>query len=385
MTQIARRPGRIAAALWLALALASAIPAAAQTAHRVEILHEGLDRPWSLAFLPGTDRLLISGRGGALWLWDAQGMEPIAGAPRVSDAGQGGLLDVAPDPDFAGNGRVWLSWAGAGPGGASTHLGHARLDPGAGRLTGLETVFVAQPFINSPAHFGARIVFADGHLFLGLGDRAQKDFGPHHVAQRLDTENGSVIRLTLDGQVPADNPFAGHPAPAIWSYGHRNIQAMAVHPATGAVWLAEHGENGGDEINLLARGANYGWPLAAEGVTYQDEASFAPPHRPGDGFTAPVWHAPAGREAPYPPSGMAFYQGEAFPDWQGMMLLGNLGQRYLGLFALSGAAGAERAEPAGRLLEDRDWRIRDVAVGPDGFVYVISDGEDGVLARIVPQ
>lgn len=365
----------------LAFALALAAPVAAQPAHRVEILHQGLDRPWALAFLPGGDDLAITGRGGDLWLWRAGRLEAVSGLPRVTDAGQGGLLDIAPDPDFARNRRVWLAWAGAGQGGASTHLGHARLDEGAGRLADLETVFVAQPFMNSPAHFGARIVFAEGHLFLGLGDRAQKDFGPHHVSQRLDTENGSVIRLALDGTVPADNPFAGGPAPAIWSHGHRNIQAMALHPETGAIWLAEHGENGGDEINLLRRGGNYGWPLAAHGVTYQGGEVFAPPHRAGDGFVAPAWHSPAGRGAPYPPSGMAFYAGDAFPDWRGLMLLGNLGQQHLGLFAVTG----EAVEPAGRLLEDQGWRIRDVAVGPDGFVYVISDGEDGVLARIVPE
>lgn len=368
----------------LAAVLAAALAAAAQAqpAHRVEVLHEGLDRPWALEFLP-QGGIAITGRGGDLWLWQEGALRPVSGLPQVTDEGQGGLLDLALDPDFAANGRVWLAWAGRGEGGASTHLGRARLDLEAGALQGLETVFAARPFINSPAHFGARIVFADGHLFLSLGDRAQKDFGPQHIAQRLDSENGSVIRLTLDGQIPADNPFAGQSgaAGAIWSHGHRNIQAMAVHPGTGAIWVGEHGENGGDEINVLGRGGNYGWPLAAHGVTYQEGEPFAPPHRVGDGFVAPAWHSPPGREAPFPPSGMAFYQGEAFPDWQGMLLMGNLGAEYLGLFTVTGS----RAEPAGRLLEDRGWRIRDVAVGPDGFVYLLSDGEAGVLARIVPE
>jgi len=375
-----------------ALALAGGHAAAdpGPTAHRVEVLHSGLDRPWALAFLPGGEAALITGRGGRLWHWQAEGnrLIPLSGVPQVDDRGQGGLLDVAVDPGFADNGRIWLAWAGAVPGArrgeTATHLGHARLNMDAGRIEGLEAVFAAAPAMNSPAHFGARIVFHDGHLYLGLGDRAQKDFGPDHVAQRLDSENGAVVRLRLDGSVPDDNPFVGTRGarPAIWSYGHRNIQAMAVHPDSGAIWAAEHGENGGDEINILTRGGNHGWPLAAHGTTYRGGMTFAPPHQPGDGFVAPVWHSPPGRAAPFPPSGMAFYTGAAFESWQGDLLLGNLGQRYLGRFVIEG----ETPVLAERLLDGQGWRIRDVAVGPaDGFVYVLSDGEGAVLARLVPE
>ena len=156
--------------------------------------------------------------------------------------------------------------------------------------------------------FGSRIAFADDHVFAGFGDRGFKNFGPDHIAQDLSSENGSVIRLTLDGEIPADNPFVAQQgaAGAIWSYGHRNIQGMAVHPDTGALWVAEHGEAGGDEVNIIERGGNYGWPLASHGVTYRGGDEFAPPHQPGDGFVAPVFHWPAGRDNHNPPSGMAF-------------------------------------------------------------------------------
>lgn len=375
---------RMLPALAAALGLSGA--ASAQSGYSVEILHEGLDRPWALEFLPGGEDIVITGRGGALWLHEGEsgGLRSLSGTPSVATDGQGGLLDIAAAPDFAESRHVWLTWSGAGEGGATTHLGRARLgDEG---LEGLETVFTVSPFMNSPAHFGSRIVFHEGDMYVGLGDRSQKDFGPEHISQRLDSENGTVIRLTADGGIPGDNPFVDTEGAqdAIWSYGHRNIQAMAVQPGTGALWVAEHGENGGDEINVVERGSNYGWPLAAHGVTYSGGEVFAPPHREGDGFIAPVWHAPAGREAPYPPSGMAFYEGDAFPDWEGHMLLGNLGQEYLGLFAVSGETGGEQVELVDRLLADQGWRIRDVAVGPDGYVYVISDGENGRLVRLVP-
>ena len=374
------------AAVSLAALTAAAIgtAAAAERPYQVDVLAEGLQRPWAMAFLPGTEELLITGRAGHLWHW-REGNEPtsLSGLPEVDSTGQGGLLDVAIDPSFDENARIWLSWVGRVEGGSTTHLGHARLDLEAGEITDLQTVFAAGPGMQSSGHFGARIVFADGHVFMGLGDRNQKDFGPQHIAQRLDSENGAVIRLTLEGEIPQDNPFVGTEgaAPAVWSYGHRNIQAMAVHPETGAVWLAEHGEAGGDEVNIVQRGGNFGWPLASFGVTYRGAQEFAPPHQEGDGFIAPVYHWPAGRTDHFPPSGMAFYQGDAFADWQGHMLIGNLFHQYLGLFQVDG----EQVSSPMRLLEGRGWRIRDVAVGAhDGLIYVLQDGDDAVLARLSP-
>ena len=374
-------------AVALGCSQAISLPAQAQDEYSVEILAEGLESPWGMSFLPDSNDIIMTGRQGQVMLYDAGSGEvrQVSGAPQVDARRQGGLLDIAPSPDFAETRAVYMTWsAGTGGGDTTTVLGRALLDRDGGSLTDLEVLHRVTPALDSQGHYGSRIVFADGHVFVGLGDRNQKNFGPDHFSQDLSSENGSVIRLTMDGQIPGDNPFAGQhgAAGAIWSYGHRNIQAMAVHPDTGEIWLAEHGEAGGDEINVVQRGGNYGWPLAAFGVDYRTGEQFADPHQPGDGFIAPVFHWPPGRSDHFPPSGMAWYDGDAFPQWQGHLLVGNLFHRYLGLFAVD---GHEVSAPV-RLLENRDWRIRDVAVGPDdGYIYVIVDADDAPLLRLVPS
>ncbi len=375
--------------LWIILpsfaALLLAACAKPTYGYTVEVLAERLDRPWGMAFLPDRGDLIITLRGGQVVLWDAEnGITEISGAPRVVSQGQGGLLDVAVGPDFAERGVVYLTWVDRVEGGTTTHVGRARLDRAAGALTDLEVLHAVSPGMAGGGHFGSRIVFSDGHLFAGFGDRNSKEFSADHISQDLSSENGSGIRLTLDGEIPADNPFVGRDgaAGALWSYGHRNIQAMTVHPETGALWLAEHGEAGGDEVNVVERGGNFGWPLASFGVNYRDGSRFAPPHQPDDGFVAPVHHWPAGRTAHFPPSGMVFYTGEAFPDWRGHLMIGNLYHRYLGLFAESEGGLRE----VGRLLEGENLRIRDVAIGPDdGFVYVLADGPGAPLLRLTPE
>ena len=367
-----------------ALALIAAGPLMAAD-YEVETLAEGLDSPWAMAFLPGTDAMVITGRKGELMLWDAASgeMSDIDGVPEVHSGGQGGLLDILPGPDFTDTGEVFLTWAGTVEGGTTTHLGRGRLNLDEGALEDLEVLLRVSPGVDSEAHYGSRLAIRDGYLFMGTGDRNFKDFGPDHIAQDLSSENGAVLRLNLDGSVPDDNPFVevDGAAPAIWSYGHRNIQAMAVHPDTGELWLAEHGEAGGDEVNIVERGGNYGWPLAAFGVDYRTGEQFAEPHQPGDGFVAPAYHWPPGRDAHFPPSGMAWVTGDAFPDWEGYMLVGNLYHEYLGLFEVD---GHDVSEPE-RLLEGQGWRIRDVEIGPDdGFIYVLVDGEDVPLLRLVP-
>lgn len=374
--------------LWILLpamaALFLGVPAKSDRAYSVETLAEGLERPWGMAFLPDRGDLIITLRGGGMVLWSAEhGVTEIEGAPRVVSQGQGGLLDVAVGPDYADRGVVYLAWVDRVEGGTTTHVGRARLDRAAGALTDLEVLHVVTPGMPGGGHFGSRIVFHDGFLYAGFGDRNSKDFTANHISQDLGSENGSVIRLTLDGEIPADNPFVDQEgaAGAIWSYGHRNIQAMTVHPETGAIWLAEHGESGGDEVNIVQRGGNFGWPLASFGVNYRDGSRFSPPHQPGDGFIAPAHHWPAGRTEHFPPSGMAFYTGEAFADWQGHLMIGNLYHRYLGLFSESDGELVEVA----RLLDGEGLRIRDVAVGPeDGFIYVLADGPGAPLLRLVP-
>ena len=353
--------------------------------YEVEILAEGLDRPWGMAFLPGSQDILITGRGGTLMLWQAEdgAIVEIGGAPDVDSRGQGGLLDIEPAPDFADTGHVFLTWAGRVEGGSTTQLGRARLDRDAGLLEDVVVLFRVSPGLGNAGHYGSRIAIHDDHIFVSTGDRNFKDFGPDHIAQDLSSENGAVVRLRLDGSVPDDNPFVDTEgaAPGIWSYGHRNIQALAARPGTDELWLAEHGESGGDEVNIVQRGGNFGWPLAHFGVDYRTGEPFANPPSDDDGFVSPVFAWGPGRDDNFPPSGMAWVSGEAFPDWEGHLLIGNLRHRYLGLFEVT---GQEVSEPT-RLLEDRGWRIRDVAIGPDdGFIYVIADGEDAPLLRLRP-
>jgi glucose/arabinose dehydrogenase len=377
---------RLSTTALISLAAAGlAMPAQAGNGYSIETLAEGLDRPWGMAFLPDQNDIILTLRGGEVVLWNMDdGVVPITGAPDVVSEGQGGLLDVAVGPNFDSDGWVYMSWVAPVEGGTSTHIGRAQLDRDALALTDLEVLHIVQPGIDSGAHFGSRIVFQDGYLFAGFGDRGSKDFSDSHISQDLSSENGAVIRLTLDGDIPEDNPFVDEEgaAGAIWSYGHRNIQAMTIHPDTGAIWLAEHGEAGGDEVNIVERGANFGWPLASEGVTYSGGEQFAEPHRPDDGFVAPIHAWPAGRDNHNPPSGMVFYEGDAFEDWQGHLLIGNLYHRYLGLWAEEGDGLSEVA----RLLDGEDLRIRDVAIGPeDGFIYVLADGENVPLLRLTPD
>jgi quinoprotein glucose dehydrogenase len=386
------RPALVRAASVAALTLGLSVsPALAQQspAFEVERIADGLTSPWAIAFLPDGDRLLVTERTGALKLVTVDGgdVAEIAGVPEVVSEGQGGLLDIALHPDYPAEPYVYLTWSGADDEGrTATHVGRAALDLEAMTLGAVEVLFAAGPFFatsESSGHYGSRIAFADGHMFVGFGDRQFKNFGPDHIAQDLSSANGAIVRLNLDGSVPQDNPFVATEGaePAIFSYGHRNIQALTVHPESGALWVAEHGEAGGDEINVAVAGGNFGWPLAGYGVDYRTGAQFSQGHADVEGVTAPIFHWGPGRADNFPPSGMVFYDGAAFPEWQGRLLIGNLAHQYLGLFEVS---GEQVAEPE-RLLEDEGWRIRDVAVGPaDGFVYAIADGADAPLIRLVP-
>ena len=357
-----------------ALALLSAPLLAAP---RVEVLHEGLEHPWALAFLPNEQGLLISERGGRLRLFDAQGRlsEPLDGVPAVFAVGQGGLLDVVLSPGFDEDRLVYLSFAQAEDDKAATSVGRGRLSEDLRRLEDFEVIFRQAPALSTGHHFGSRLVFdRDGYLFIALGEHNQRP-----TAQHLDKLQGKVVRLHPDGRVPADNPFVGREdaRPEIWSYGHRNQQGAALNPWSGRLWTHEHGPRGGDEINIPEAGKNYGWPVITYGENYGGGAI-------GDGLTAkPGMEQPLHHWTPsIAPSGMAFLGSDRYGSaWQGNLFVGSLKFRYLARLELQGG----RVVREERLLPQLGQRVRDVRQGPDGLLYLLTDENDGQLLRVVPQ
>ena len=350
-------------------------PASAKFTPRVIL--ENLNFPWSMAWLPSGE-ILITERDGALRLLSADFKRlsgPISGLPdNITASGQGGLFDVAVHPNYEKNGWIYLAYAeqsrsGAG---AGTALIRARLREG--RLIDVQHLFRMQPASRGGRHFGGRIVFdRQGYLYLMLGDR-----GDEERAQRPNDHAGSVIRLHDDGRVPADNPFVsrGGGLPESFTRGNRNIQGAAIHPSTGELWTHEHGPQGGDEINIIRAGRNYGWPFITYGVNYVTGT------RIGEGTQKPGMEQPIHVWTPsIAPSGMAFYSGKIFPGWQGSLLVGALRGQSLVRLELKG----DRVVSEERLLVNQVGRIRDVRVGPDGFVYLLTDASDGRLIRLEPK
>jgi glucose/arabinose dehydrogenase len=345
--------------------------ASQQAAFELITVASGLEHPWGMAFLPD-ESILVTERAGRLRM--VQGgqlvLEPIAGVPPVYASGQGGLLDVALDPAFAANRVIYLSYAAEGDGGNSTRVARARL--GDGRLKDLEVIFTAEPLVRSSKHFGSRLAFdREGYLLITVGERGQGD-----RAQDLGDHNGTVIRLHPDRSVPADNPFVGTEGarPEIFSYGHRNAQGLAIHPETGVPWLHEHGARGGDEVNVVRPGVNYGWPVITYGIDYSGAPIGEGTHKEGMAQPIHYW-VPS-----IAPSGMAFYDGDAFPEWQGDLFVGALRSELLARLELDG----EQVVAEERLLEGAIGRIRDVEVGPDGYLYLLTDESDGGLYRLEP-
>jgi len=342
-------------------------------AFRVVTLAEGLDHPWSVAFLPDGGAL-ITERKGRLRLFREGRLarEPIAGVPPVYAANQGGLFDVLPHPDFARNRFVYLAYAARFEGGAHTRVMRFRLETDGRSLTQPHMIFDAKPKASGGRHFGGRMVFdRAGFLYITVGER-----GDMRRAQRLDDHSGSVIRLTADGRVPPDNPFVGRDGalPEIWSYGHRNPQGIALHPDTGAVWAHEHGARGGDEVNIVRGGRNYGWPVITHGIDYDGS-------KIGVGKAAPGMEQPLHYWVPsIAPSGMAFYRGDKFPDWKNSLFVGALRGEVLVRLQLDG----DKVVHEERLLKDRLGRIRDVRTGPDGYLYLTQDDSNGRLLRLEP-
>ncbi|ATF91885.1 PQQ-dependent sugar dehydrogenase [Cedecea neteri] len=343
----------------------------------VEVLQTDLSHPWALDFLPDNQGVLITLRGGELHLWQqGKGLSaPISGVPVVWAHGQGGLLDVVLAPDFTSSRRVWLSFAEGGPDNkAGTAVGYGTLSQDLKRLENFKVVFRQTPKLSTGNHFGGRIAFdGKGHVFIALGENNERA-----TAQDLDKLQGKVVRLNADGSVPQDNPFVGKQGvrPEIWSYGHRNPQGLAINPANGELWLNEHGPRGGDEINIPAAGKNYGWPLATWGINY---SGLKIPEAKGgevEGTEQPTHYWKVSPAI----SGMAFYQADTFPQWKGKLFIGALKEKNLIELTLDG----DKVTDEQRLLGDRKKRIRDVRVGPDGYLYVLTDESDGELLKISP-
>lgn len=335
-----------------------------------------LNKPWGMAFLPSGD-LLVTEKASTLRLVSLTGSisEPLAGVPAVVDSGQGGLLDVAIDPDFATNSWVYLSYSEADPNGgegSSTAVMRAKLTPTG--LTDGTVIFRAAPKYERAAHFGSRLVFSpEGHLFITLGDR----FSAKDDAQTLDTHHGKVVRIMPDGSIPADNPFVTTVGALaeIWSYGHRNVQGAAIHPATGELWTAEHGPKGGDEINIPAAGKNYGWPIATYGVNYDD--TIISPLTHVDGTEQPHYYWVPSIAI----SNMIFYTGDQFPAWHGDLLVAALKGSHVARLDLEG----ERVMHEETLFAgDIGQRVRDIEQGPDGYIYLLTDDRSGRLIQIKP-
>ncbi len=345
----------------------------------LSVVARGLAQPWGMDVFPN-GAVVLTEKPGRLRILDQEGnlSAPLGGVPPVADVGQGGLLDVTVDPAFANNRLLWLAYSEpASDGTNSTAVARARLSADGTTLEEVTVVFRQLPRYPGRLHFGARVAFAgDGTLFVTLGERFRDPW--REQAQDLRSHLGKVVRLQPDGTAPGDNPFMGRDdaLPELWSYGHRNVQGAAIHPETGKLWISEHGPRGGDELNVLKPGGNYGWPLVSHGVEYSGQP-VGRGRRLAPGLEDPIstW-TPA-----IAPGGIAFYRSGAFPGWQGNLLVSGLRARAILRLELEGEAVVHEE----RLIADEGRRIRDVAVGPDGVIYALTDDErDGSVLRLTP-
>jgi glucose/arabinose dehydrogenase len=341
----------------------------------IETFAKGLDHPWALAFLPD-GRILVTKRPGGMHIVAKDGkISPaFAGVPKVFASGQGGLHDVVLDRFYAENRTIYFCYAEPVSGGARTALARARLlEEGTPRLADVAVIFHQDGPLSSGNHFGCRIAQTpDNDLFLTLGEH----FTTRDQAQNLANHLGKIVRIQPDGSVPPDNPFVGRQGakPEVWSWGHRNPQGLALHPVTGRLWEHEHGPRGGDEINIIEKGKNYGWPVIGYGIDYNGAKIHKSTHK--EGMEQPVWYwVPS-----IAPSGMAFYTGNLFPTWRGNLFVGALAGQILVRLELDG----EKVLREERLLQELHERVRDVRQGPDGALWLATDNSSGRILRLAP-
>jgi aldose sugar dehydrogenase len=339
----------------------------------VQTFASGLVHPWALAFLPD-GKMLVTERPGRMRIVSAEGelSPPLKNVPEVWASGQGGLLDVIADKSFAQNRTIFFCYSERTGGGGRTAVGRAKLNDGSGRLDEMKVIFRQEGPLSSGNHFGCRIVqAADGNLFVTLGEHYNRN-----EAQNLSNHLGKLIRITPDGSTPPDNPFVGRDGakPEIWSYGHRNEQGLAINPANGELWEFEHGPRGGDEVNVIARGKNYGWPVIGFGVDYSGAKIHQATAKDGMEQPAKYW-VPS-----ISPSGATFYTGKLFPKWNGSLFAGALSGQMLVRLTVNGhtVTGEER------LLQNLHERIRDVRQGPDGALWLLTDNSAGRILRVTP-
>lgn len=339
-------------------------------------LTSGLEIPWSMAFLPDGS-MLVTERVGRLRHVDSDGLlsRPISGLPLIAQGGEGGLLGVAIAPDFSQSQRVFWSYsepAANGQPGASTAVASGRLSDD--NLSEVEVIYRQPEKLTDSRHFGGRLLFdREGRLLIGLGDRMVRA-----DAQRLDSAHGKLLRIMPDGSVPADNPFVAQEGAMgeILSFGHRNIQGLAINPENGSLWASEHGPASGDEVNLIKPGANYGWPLVSHGCEYNTCEAIGEEREPA-GIEAPVtWFGPES----VPPSALMFVDSDRYPEWRGHLLMGVLHSRALMLMKVEGNKIVERKP----IWLGKYQRVRDVQQGPDGWIYVAVQSPEGTILRLVP-
>ena len=374
----------LALASAVSFSLAVSIPASAQEVrrsndhdYRIVTVADGLAVPWSMAWLPGGDMLVTERPGRLRIIRDGRLLpDPVPGVPAVLARGQGGLFDVLPHPDFASNRLLYLSFAKPNADGSTTAVVRGRFEND--QLTGVEEIFEA--LAQGGGHYGGRLAFdRNGDLFITAGDRMAPPSGDleAHPAQDTSNHHGVTLRLHDDGSVPDDNPFVGQPGtrPEIWSYGHRNPQGLAIHPETGDVWITEHGPQGGDELNRIVRGANFGWPVIGFGVNYGSGLAIH------EGTTRKGMEAPSHLWVPsIATSGLLVYSGNRFPKWRGSVFAGGLAGEVV--TRLDMAAGGKSVERAEELIWDLG-RIRDIRQGPDGLIYIATEDRGGAPTRIV--